>query len=99
MCDSLLGNVLGSGTGGGSGTSAESSPHGKYVHMYHLLYTQMIRGSFLLHNFLILAKGMKAPSVTVNIGLVSKCQTHCCWKVLLWEMTKSREKSLDGDQD
>lgn len=54
---------------------------------------------WVLSSYIILAKEMKAWSVAVNLGLVSKCQTHCCQQVLVWEMTKSREKSLDRDQD
>lgn len=44
----------------------------------------------------MLAKERKAWSVAVNLGLVSKCQTHCYGEVLLWEMTKSREEPGQG---
>jgi len=42
---------------------------------------------------------MKSQNVAVNIVLVSNCQTHCDWKLLLLVITKYREKSLDWNQD
>lgn len=69
----------------------------------------MIQRSSLLHisrycrlvlsKYILLAKEMKSQNVTVTIVLVSKYQTHCYWKLLLWVITKCREKSLDWNQD
>lgn len=110
MCDSQLGHVLGSGMGGSGCVSwaplLRAFPGEICAYVSFPVHTGDARiflaaqcCMLVLSNHLILAKGMKAQSVAVNIGLVGKQQTHCYGKVLLWGMTKSREKSLDGDQD
>lgn len=53
----------------------------------------------VLSKYILLREKMKSQNVPVNIVLVSKCQSRCCWKLLLLIITKYREESLDRNQD